>query len=55
MRADVHRLRVDSTARGHERRGPRYGVVVQATRYLHLTPDELQRVDIALRGLLDLL
>ena len=106
MRGDVHRLRTDRTARGHEQRGPRYGVVVQATRYLHLsrwlvaptstsarpavfrpeivlqtgstlvlcdatsavdpelrlgdlaghlTLDELQRVDVALRGLLDLL
>jgi mRNA interferase MazF len=106
VRGDVHRLRADPTARGHQQRGPRYGVVVQATRYLHLsrwlvaptstsartavfrpaielptgptlvlcdattavdpqlrlgdlaghlTLDELQRVDIALRGLLDLL
>lgn len=106
MRGDVHRLRADAGAQGHEQRGPRYGVVVQATRYLHLgrwlvaptstragravfrpeialptgptlvlcdattavdpelrlgdlmghlTFDELQRVDVALRGLLDLL
>ena len=106
MRGDVHRLRADRTARGHEQRGPRYGVILQATRYLHLSRwlvaptstsarsavfrpevvlpsgptlllcdattavdpeqrlgdlvahlslDELEHVDLALRGLLDLL
>jgi mRNA interferase MazF len=37
VRGDVYRLRADARARGHEQRGPRYGVVVQATRYLHLS------------------
>jgi mRNA interferase MazF len=37
VRGDVHRLRADGAARGHEQRGPRYGVVVQASRYLHLS------------------
>jgi mRNA interferase MazF len=37
VRGDVYRLRADAGARGHEQRGPRYGVVVQATRYLHLS------------------
>jgi mRNA interferase MazF len=37
MRGDVYRLRADGRARGHEQRGPRFGVVVQATRYLHLS------------------
>lgn len=37
MRGDVYRLRADSSARGHEQRGRRFGVVVQADRYLHLS------------------
>jgi mRNA interferase MazF len=37
VRGDVYRLRADVGARGHEQRGPRYAVVVQATRYLHLS------------------
>lgn len=30
MRGDVYRLRAPKDARGHERRGPRYAVVVQS-------------------------
>lgn len=37
MRGDIYALTADRHARGHEQQGRRYGVVVQATRYLHLS------------------
>ena len=33
MRGAVHRLRADRQARGHEQTGPRYAVVLQASRF----------------------
>ncbi|NOX28681.1 MAG: type II toxin-antitoxin system PemK/MazF family toxin [Actinobacteria bacterium] len=30
MRGDIHRLRASRTARGHEQRGERFGVIVQS-------------------------
>lgn len=33
MRGAVHRLRADRRARGHEQTGPRYAVVLQASRF----------------------
>jgi mRNA interferase MazF len=36
MRGDVYRVRLPA-GRGHERRGPRYGVVVQADALLGLS------------------
>lgn len=37
MRGAVHRLREDRRAAGHEQRGPRYAVVVHASRFDHLS------------------
>lgn len=37
MRGDVFRLRPPSHARGHEQRGDRFAVVVQASRLEHLS------------------
>ncbi|MBT0769383.1 type II toxin-antitoxin system PemK/MazF family toxin [Kineosporia sp. J2-2] len=37
MRGSVHRLRRPKDALGHEQSGQRFGVVVQATRLLHLS------------------
>ncbi len=37
MRGDVYRLKAPRGARGHEQRGPRFAVVVQASEYEHLS------------------
>ncbi len=37
MRGDVHALRAPKQARGHEQRGPRYAIIVQARRFVHLS------------------
>jgi mRNA interferase MazF len=37
VRGDVHRLRRPRDSAGHEQRGERFAVVIQATRLLHLS------------------
>ncbi len=37
MRGDVYRFKPGQERRGHEQRGERYAVVVQATRFAHLS------------------
>ncbi|QMU73358.1 type II toxin-antitoxin system PemK/MazF family toxin [Streptacidiphilus sp. P02-A3a] len=37
MRGDVYRLKAPREAQGHERRGQRYAVVLQASAYEHLS------------------
>ncbi|MHA6761496.1 type II toxin-antitoxin system PemK/MazF family toxin [Streptacidiphilus sp. PAMC 29251] len=37
MRGDIYRLKAPRDAQGHEQRGPRYAVVLQASAYEHLS------------------